>query len=88
MFKTEKALGLYIEGFYSPNRWHSALGDQLPMMLEKRNEYTEKQVLHFILSQSNLALIDSYCCEFVTLSFDTLISGTHLVREVKAIITM
>ncbi|WP_153039681.1 IS3 family transposase, partial [Pseudovibrio sp. Ad37] len=46
--KAEKALGLYIEGFYNPIRRHSSLGYQLPIAFERQKRNSETEALHFL----------------------------------------
>ena len=44
-----KAIGLYIEGFYNPRRWHSSLGDKSPAAFEtafQAKARTEQMALH------------------------------------------
>ena len=43
----EKALGLYIEGFYNPIRRHSALGYHSPITFERQQREIEMKSLHF-----------------------------------------
>lgn len=45
--EAEKALGLYIEGFYNPTRRHSALGYQSPIAFEGQQKNIETEALHF-----------------------------------------
>lgn len=45
--EAEKALGVYIEGFYNPTRRHSALGYQSPIVFERQKRNIEQKALHF-----------------------------------------
>ena len=45
--EAQKALGLYIEGFYNPTRRHSALGYQSPIAFERQQRNIETEALHF-----------------------------------------
>ncbi|WP_420800607.1 IS3 family transposase [Polycladidibacter stylochi] len=45
--QAEKALGLYIEGFYNPTQHHSALDYQSPITFERQHRKSETKSLHF-----------------------------------------